>query len=58
MPTSNMGTDRNWRASAYVDFDNTTENATTIIWHILQVISEFFISSVSIRSFSRGALLY
>ena len=58
MPTSDVGTDRYWRAFAFTDIDNTAENTITIIWHVLQAISEFFISSVSIRSFSRGALLY
>ena len=51
MPTSNVGTDKYWRAFANTDFNNTAESATTIIWHVLQVTSEFFISGVSICSF-------
>jgi len=37
-------------AFAYTDFNNTAENATTIIWHVLQVTSEFFISTFLIRA--------
>jgi len=46
MLTSDVRADRYWRAFAFTDFDNTAENATTIIWHALQAISEFFISGV------------
>jgi len=37
-------------SAAYISFDNTAENATMIIWHVLQAISEFFISAFLIRA--------
>jgi hypothetical protein len=51
MPISDVGTDTHWRAFAYTDFDNTAENATTVIWHVLQATSEVFISGMSIHYF-------
>ena len=40
-----------WRAFAYTDFDNTAVSATTVIWHVLQAISEVFISGMSVLFF-------